>query len=107
LVFVLVNAQNKSTAGRIDVLVENARRISAGQPPGAALSGNDELAKLDVVLRKMAEALKTALNKERAVIDLMPVAFFTLSADHKITMCNSRAEQMFDARTNELIGLEM
>jgi signal transduction histidine kinase len=47
----------RNIAGRLDVLMENVRRLGAGEQLAKSLGGNDELGRLDRVFHEMAETL--------------------------------------------------
>src|SRR5262249_20660723 len=59
---------NREAADRLQVLMDNTRRLATGKPLNPPLPGNDEIAHLDRVFNDMAQALEAAMRKERAII---------------------------------------
>ncbi|MCA9802888.1 MAG: HAMP domain-containing histidine kinase [Cyanobacteria bacterium HKST-UBA02] len=49
---------NRGTARRLNILVDNTRRLAEGQPLNQPLGGSDEIALLDRVFKEMAESLQ-------------------------------------------------
>ncbi|HTU20616.1 MAG TPA: CHASE3 domain-containing protein [Gemmataceae bacterium] len=54
---VLAYVFSRSIASRVAVLIDNTRRLAAGEPLAAPLGGRDELARLDRVFHEMADSL--------------------------------------------------
>lgn len=54
---------------RVDILMDNTRRLSKGEPLRGRLKAADELGELDRVFHEMAAALSEARRKERAIFD--------------------------------------
>jgi len=57
----------KSTAIRLNVLMDNLRRLPAKEELNPLLDGADEIAELDRVLHRMVDKLKEAERKEREI----------------------------------------
>jgi signal transduction histidine kinase len=53
----LASVFSRSIASRLNVLVDNVRRLAAGEPLAAPLEGRDELGRLDRVFHEMADTL--------------------------------------------------
>ena len=58
IAFVVLYLFAKEFAGRVDVLVDNARKLPRNEPLNEPLTGSDELGLLDSVFHKMALELK-------------------------------------------------
>lgn len=61
---------SRSISRRIQTLASNSRRLSEGREMLPALTGNDEVARLDRVFHEMAETLARARGRERADAEL-------------------------------------
>jgi PAS domain S-box-containing protein len=68
LAFCLALFFNREAADRLQVLMDNTRRLATGKPLNPPLPGNDEIAHLDKVFNDMAQALEAAMRKERAIV---------------------------------------
>jgi len=89
---------------RLSILTDNAYRLASGLPLRPHIRGADEIAQLDSVFHKMAEALTTAAEKERAIVDGMPAGFFRLDKDGEINLANPRSLSMLKASSQQVIG---
>jgi PAS domain S-box-containing protein len=90
-----VFAVRRSVTGRIHLLADNASRLARGEtlrpPARPPVGGADEIFQLDVVFHDMARALAESAERERAVVDAMPVGFITLDDQGRIESVNPRA----------------
>ena len=89
---------------RLSVLTDNTIRLTAGMPLHPLIGGVDEIAKLDSVFHEMARALNDATNKERTIVEGMPVGFMVLDNAGIIKSVNPRSEEMLKNRSAQLIG---
>jgi PAS domain S-box-containing protein len=69
LAFLLAYLFNKSTTSRLNILMENALLFSSGRTSHSQLEGEDELAQLDWIYRRLDSELTTMRQKERAILD--------------------------------------
>ena len=60
---------NRGTTKRLNVLLDNTKRLALEQPLSPPLIGRDEIARLDHTFRDMASALEESRRKEHAVVD--------------------------------------
>lgn len=61
----------KSIVKRLNVLVDNAKRMPALQELNKPVSGSDELAALDAIMHRTARELQTAASRRKEVIDII------------------------------------
>ncbi len=61
----LLSLFTQAITGRLNVLAENARRLAEGQELAPPIAGRDEVARLDVAFRAMAESLAVSRERER------------------------------------------
>jgi PAS domain S-box-containing protein len=104
----------RSITSRLDVLVDNTRRLRKRLPLNSTLLGNDEISQLDLTFHEMADALlkdenllKASEARVRKMIDFMPIGLIVLGADGQIQFVNPRVEQMFGYEANTLIKMAL
>ncbi len=96
---------------RLNVLVENARRMKSGDELNKPLSGNDEIAALDSTFHEMAfilrlkeQLLKESEERVRSIIEKIPVGLLVFTEKGIIEFVNPTLEAMFDQSGETLIG---
>ncbi len=101
----------RSITSRLSILVENAERLKSRQPLNAALSGRDEISRLDSAFHTMASAmikdeqlLKESEARVRKIIDSMPIGLIILTKQERIEFVNPRTEAMFACKPDAIIG---
>lgn len=104
---------------RLEVLIDNTRRLREGETLRPVLSGNDEIAKLDKVFHEMAFDLTESSRKERLalsdareaesrirqVINSMPTGILSVDRSGTILFANPRVSSMFGYSTSDLKGM--
>ncbi len=98
---------NRGTAARLQVLMDNTRRLTAAQPLNPPLSGNDEVAHLDRVFNDMAAALAQARRKERAIIENAIDVICSLDAQGRFAAVSPASGELFGYSPDELIGKDL
>jgi len=89
---------------RITKIADNSLRLANGEPLHPALSGTDEISRLDKDFHKMADALTEAARKERAVVDNALDLICSLDAEGVFRMVNPAAEKILGRKPAELVG---
>lgn len=111
----------RSIVSRLGVLVENTRRLKAGEELLPGMRGDDEIALLDSVFHEMARELTEAAHKERRaleeaqeaearirqVIISMPVGLFISDRDGTILFANPRASDLIGLSRDLLKGYSL
>jgi len=92
---------------RIGVIQSNALLLAADQPLNRALGGSDEISQLDRVFHSMADALREAARKERALIEHMIVGLIVIRPNRRIVVANPSAAAMFGYGAEELVGKDV
>lgn len=102
----------RQLTSRLDVLVENAKRMKRGDELNALLSGSDEIAALDSTFHEMAytlrlkeQLLKDSEARVRAIIEKVPVGLVIFCEDGTIEFVNSTLSTMFGEEREALIGM--
>jgi PAS domain S-box-containing protein len=90
--------------GRLSTLSDNAVRLAKSEPLNESLTGNDEIASLDKVFHEMARALEEAIQKQRSIVETMPVGLFIINNNGIIELINPTMATMFAYKDNDLIG---
>lgn len=94
----------QGTTRRLNILMDNTRRLSRKQPLNPSLTGADEISELDRVFRDMAVALEEASRKERAVVDNALDVICSISSDGKFIRVNPATFKSWGYTPEELIG---
>ncbi len=95
---------NSGTARRLQLLMDNTRRLAGGQPLNPLMSGHDEIAHLDRVFNDMASALAAAARKERAIVENALDVICSLDASGLFTALSPASLRLFGFAPEELIG---
>ncbi len=98
---------NRGTARRFDILLDNTMRLASGEPLNEPLSGGDEIARLDRVFRKMANALAAATQKERAVLLNAADVICSIDADGKFSAINPAVTKVLGYVPEEMVGARL
>jgi PAS domain S-box-containing protein len=107
LAFMLVAYFNRGTTRRLSVLMDNTRRLVKGEPLLPPVGGVDEIAHLDTVFKEMAQSLKMAHEKEKAIISSMPVGLIITDQKGTIQMVNPTTVNMLQYGADELEGKQI
>jgi PAS domain S-box-containing protein len=101
----------RSITSRLAVLVDNTDLMTRGKRLRPPLSGNDEISRLDEVFHEMAtalrreeERLKASEERVRTIIEFMPIGLVVLDKTGCIEFINSRTQEMFGYKSEELMG---
>ncbi len=95
---------NRGTIKRLNVLLDNTRRLAEDEPLNAPLTGTDEIAILDETFREMAESLDEARRKERAVVRNAVDVICSIARDADFVAINPAAEKLWGYSVKELVG---
>ncbi len=79
---------SKSIGRRVDSVVDNSLRFAAGKPLTPPLSGDDEIAGLDMAFRRMARTVEEARQKEQAILSNAVDIVCTINDTGRITQAN-------------------
>jgi PAS domain S-box-containing protein len=104
----------RKITNRLQLLVDNTRRLSRGLPLNPAITGRDELAELDRVFHEMAaklekegNLLRTSEAQVRNVIERMPVGLLILRQDGTIEFANPYITEILGHLQNEIRNLPL
>jgi PAS domain S-box-containing protein len=95
---------NKVTTSRLKVLMDNTVRLATEKELRPPIPGSDEIASLDRVFRRMAEALDELRRKERAIVENAVDVICSIGADGKFIAVNRATLQCWGYPPDELIG---
>lgn len=79
---------SKSIGRRVDSVVDNSLRFASGKALTPPLSGNDEIAGLDLAFRRMAGTVEEARQKEQAILSNAVDIVCTINDTGRITQAN-------------------
>ncbi|HIA54894.1 MAG TPA: PAS domain-containing sensor histidine kinase [Candidatus Melainabacteria bacterium] len=89
---------------RLDILMDNTRRMSAGLAPLAPIRGGDELAEIDEVYHQMHAAIEVLRKHERAMLENAAEAICSLDAGLSFTSVNPATEKIWGYASDELLA---
>jgi PAS domain S-box-containing protein len=95
---------NIGVSRRLGVLIDNTKRMVRGQALNPPVGGKDEIAHLDLFFNKMAEGLKEAARKERAIIANASEVICSLDDQMCFSNANPAAEKIWGYSPEELAG---
>jgi PAS domain S-box-containing protein len=102
---------DKTILGRINKIIDNARRLRHKLPLNPELDGSDEIKELDSAFHEMSRALKieqeqlsASESRNRAFIEGVPIGLLSLDPNGKIEIANLTVASMFEADPKSLIG---
>jgi PAS domain S-box-containing protein len=94
---------SRSTVNRLDVLMDNTKRLSAGKALNPPVRGSDEIAHLDRVFNDMADALVAAARKERAIIENAADVICSVDKEGKLSAISPACREVWGFEPEELI----
>ncbi|PZM86097.1 MAG: hypothetical protein DKT66_01465 [Candidatus Melainabacteria bacterium] len=89
---------------RLDILMDNTRRMSAGLAPLAPIRGGDELAEIDLVYHQMHDAIEILRKHERAMLENAAEAICSLDAGLSFTSVNPATEKLWGYSSEEFLA---
>lgn len=95
---------NKTATTRLAILMDNSRRLAAGEkllPPAPA---GDEIGELDSRFHEMALSLELAHETERLILECVPLGLVTMDDAGKIKNGNPSFYEMFKYSADEVEG---
>lgn len=95
---------NTRFTSRLDILMQNTRRMSAGLAPEKPIEGEDELAEIDKVYHQMHNALEVLRKHERAMLENAAEAICSLDAGLSFTSVNRATEKIWGYDADELLA---
>lgn len=98
---------NAGTSRRLRVLMDNSNRLARGAPLAKRLDGHDELAELDSVFHTMADVLRQAMMKERAIVENAVDVICTVDEKLYFKSVSPAAREVFGKEPEDLAGLRL
>lgn len=95
---------NRGTTKRLNVLLDNTKRLALEQPLSPPLIGRDEIATLDHTFRDMASALEESRRKEHAVVDNAEDVICSFDRQGRFVAVNPAAAKLWGYMEEDLIG---
>jgi PAS domain S-box-containing protein len=95
---------NISTSRRLKILMANTTALAAGKAPDKIVSGNDELAEIDLIYHQMYQDLTVLRQKERAILDNASQVICSLDKDLRLSDINDASNKMWGFPPSQLIG---
>ncbi len=95
---------NVTTSRRLQMLMNNTTAMAAGKPPEEVVTGEDELAQIDLIYHQMYQDLTVLRQKERAILDNASQVICSLDKDLRISDINDASAKMWGFPPQQLIG---
>ncbi len=95
---------NRGTTKRLNVLLDNTKRLAVDQPLNPPLVGRDEIARLDHTFRDMASALEESRRKEHAVVDNAEDVICSFDRAGRFLAVNPAVAKLWGYSDDYLIG---
>jgi PAS domain S-box-containing protein len=94
----------RSITGRLQIMSDNAFRFAAGRELNPVMMGGDEIAILDYSFHNMADSVRQAARKERAVVEQARDVICSIDAAGKFAAVNPAAEKLLGYEPSEMTG---
>jgi PAS domain S-box-containing protein len=104
MAFALAGFFARQITNRLTIMTDNTKRLVEDRPLNPEQSGVAEIAQLDHVFHDMAQALKEAAQKERAIIQNASEVICSLDSNGQFGKLNPASLSVWGYAFNELIG---
>ncbi len=94
----------KTIAQRLSILNDNSFRLAADMPLNPQLSGTDEIATVDKTFHNMAQSMKEAAKKERAIIDNARDFICSIDSGGRFSAVNPASQAVLGRAPESLLG---
>jgi len=94
----------RSVTKRVNVMNDNAIRLASNLPLNPRVSGNDEISDLDKTFHAMADSLKEASQKERAIVQNASDVICSIDARGHFSAVNPASLPVFGYTPDEMFG---
>ncbi len=104
LTLLLGNILARSIANRLMTVNDNSVRLALDRPLNQPVSGNDEIAHLDKVFHKMADQLREASRREKAILENASDCICSFDSGLKFISANPSCEDFFALTPEQIIS---
>lgn len=95
---------SRQVTSRLNVIVENSKRLALRAPLLNRVQGADEIAELDQQFHEMAALLEQVSRQERAILANAGAVIFTIDQDSKIMEIANECEKVWGYGAEDLFG---
>lgn len=95
---------SRNVTSRLRLVMDNALRLGSNRQLLPRLSGEDEIAQLDDIFRRMAGALEESRVRETAMIENASDVICSIDADNKFTQISPASKRVWGYDPDELLG---
>lgn len=95
---------SRNVTSRLRLVMDNALRLGTNRELLPRLSGEDEIAQLDDIFRRMARALEESRERETAMIENASDVICSIDADNKFTQISPASRRVWGYDPDELLG---
>ncbi len=104
LTLLLGNILTRSIVNRLTTVNDNSVRLALDRPLNEPVSGNDEIAHLDKVFHNMANQLREASRKEKAILENASDCICAFDSGLKFISANPSCEEFFALTPEQIIS---
>ncbi len=94
----------RNITSRLGTLAQNSVNLASGRPLEAPLTGDDEIAQVDIIFHRMVAELSEVSRRERAIVDNARDIICSISVTDQFIAINPAAERMLGFGADELLG---
>ena len=98
---------NRSLRKRLGVLADNSLLYAANQPLLPALKGDDEIAALDKIFRKAAQALDETGRRQSIIADNTANVIFALDGNGRVLSMNKTVQRLWGIAPEDFLGARL
>jgi PAS domain S-box-containing protein len=104
IMLLLASFFSRGITNRLLTLNRNAQALASGEELALPVQGEDEIAQLDKTFHKMADALATSIQKERALVENATDIICSLDGEGRFVNINPASLKMWGYKPEEVIG---
>ena len=104
LTLILAFLFSRGISTRVETLTDNAEALASGKTLARPVRGTDEIAHLDQVFHRMANKLREAAKKERAVVDNALDVICSIDSRGRFVQVNPASRKVWGFEPQELHG---
>ncbi len=98
---------NRSLRRRLSLLADNSLLYAANQPLLPALKGDDEIAALDKIFRKAAQALDETGRRQSIIADNTANVIFALDGNGRVLSMNRTVQRLWGFPPEDFLGARL
>lgn len=102
--FLLYRFFVQNMLGRLKVVAENTINLALGKPLAGAVSGDDEIAQLDIAIRELGTILNEYKSKERTILENASEFICSINSKGVFIEVTQASSELWGYNRDEIIG---